>query len=288
MLPPLIKPVRKYETRTAEQLTRHYLVEKELANRMRHAAAPDRSHLYQEVYDELFRRVPDHPQLLRVHNEERAQAAVAEKIRYIAHLLRPDLTFLEVGAGDCRLALEAARRVKQVYAVDVSTEITRGLRTPANFQLVLSGGTDINLPTGSVDLAYSYQLMEHVHPEDARQQLSEIYRVLKPGGRYVCFTPNRLNGPHDISRYFDEVASGFHLKEYTLGELSVIFREVGFRQCRALSGLRGKAIELPLASVRIMETLLQHTPHALRSKLAELPIIRHLLDSALVGAKPKD
>ena len=39
--------------------------------------------------------------------------------------------------------------------------------------------------------------------------LANLYRALKPGAVYVCITPNRLSGPHDISLYFDSVATGF-------------------------------------------------------------------------------
>ena len=73
--------------------------------------------------------------------------------------------------------------------------------------------------------------MEHLHPDDAVDQLKNIYNALVNGGKYICITPNRLTGPHDISKYFDNVATGFHLKEYTVTELSGLFREVGFSDC---------------------------------------------------------
>ena len=62
--------------------------------------------------------------------------------------------------------------------------------------------------------------MEHLHPDDALEQLQNIYSALVPGGIYLCITPNRLSGPQDVSRDFDMVATGFHLKEYTISELS--------------------------------------------------------------------
>ena len=49
--------------RTPEQLRHHYEVERELADRLRSASREERKQLYAGVYDELFRRVPDHPQL---------------------------------------------------------------------------------------------------------------------------------------------------------------------------------------------------------------------------------
>ena len=56
--------------RTQEQLRQHFEIERELAAKLKNASAAERKSLYNEVYDELFRRVPDHPQLHRVANEE--------------------------------------------------------------------------------------------------------------------------------------------------------------------------------------------------------------------------
>ena len=88
-------------------------------------------------------------------------------------------------------------------------------------------------PTNSVTLAYSFQVMEHIHPDDALEQLRNLFAVIAPGGSYVCVTPNRLNGPHDVSKFYDPVARGFHLKEYTIAELEQLFRGVGFRAVQA-------------------------------------------------------
>jgi hypothetical protein len=57
--------------------------------------------------------------------------------------------------------------------------------------------------------------MEHLHPEDALEQLQKIRRTLARGGVYVCITPNRVNGPHDVSGLFDDEARGLHLREYS-------------------------------------------------------------------------
>ena len=42
--------------------------------------------------------------------------------------------------------------------------------------------------SNSIDLAYSRSVMEHL--EDAETAFSEIYKVLKPNGRYIFLTPN--------------------------------------------------------------------------------------------------
>ena len=206
-------------------------------------------------------------------------------MKFVKHFLRKDITFLEVGPGDCTLSFEVAKFVRQVYAVDVCAEITNSLTRPPNYQLVLSDGTSIPLPPKSVDVAYSDQLMEHLHPDDAPVQLENIYRALVPGGVYLCITPNRLNGPHDISVYFDEVATGFHLKEYTTLELSRLFRKVGFSRVRVYIGGKGKYISLPPFPMFLFERLLEILPSALRKTIARMLPFGLLLGIRLVGIK---
>ena len=49
--------------RTPEQIREHYEIEKKLASQLRDATREERRSLYSSLYDELFRRVPSHPQL---------------------------------------------------------------------------------------------------------------------------------------------------------------------------------------------------------------------------------
>jgi hypothetical protein len=51
--------------RTAEQIREHYEIEKQLASRLRMAGKAERRTLYAALYDELYRRVPHHPQLTK-------------------------------------------------------------------------------------------------------------------------------------------------------------------------------------------------------------------------------
>src|SRR5712692_8694627 len=54
--------------RSRDDLYRHYEIERELADQLRAAPPELRKELYRTVYNELFRRVPDHPQLTRKHD----------------------------------------------------------------------------------------------------------------------------------------------------------------------------------------------------------------------------
>lgn len=271
--------------RTPEEIREHYEIEKELASRLRRATREERRHLYRSLYDELFRRLPHHPQLRAKASAGIAAEAAAAQMGLLRRFLRPETVFVEVGPGDCSLSLEVATRVRRVYGVDVSDEITKGLDAPPNFQLILSDGCSIPVPAETVDVVYSNQLMEHLHPEDAREQLQEIYRALRPGGVYVCVTPNRLGGPWDISRHFDAVASGFHLREYTVRELSALFASTGFRQTRVYLGGMGRYRECAVGLAGLAEAGLRAIPYPVRRALLERPPLRILRSIRMAATK---
>lgn len=270
--------------RTAEQIREHYLVERELAARLRASTPDERRRLYTAAYDEMFRRVPHHPMLVRKEAMP-AEQRCAETLAFLAPFLRPDLNFLEIGPGDCALSVCVARRVKHVWGVDVSTELTRAPGFPPNFELLISDGTSIPTPPGSVDLAFSNQLMEHLHPDDALEQLRNIHRALAPGGRYICLTPNRVCGPHDVSRHFDDTATCFHLKEYTAGELATLFAGVGFRDMKALLRARGRYLQIPPLLATTVEQVLDHAPHGLKRRWVRQAPGRKLLACGMVATK---
>jgi hypothetical protein len=127
--------------------------------------------------------------------------------------------------------------------------------------------------------------MEHLHPDDAFVQLKNIYNTLIPGGVYICITPNRLRGPSDISKYFDEVATGFHLKEYTTLELSSLFSNVGFSRVRVYIRVKGKYISLPAYPIVLCEILLSKLPYSLRKKIIRMRPFNLLESIRLVGMK---
>jgi SAM-dependent methyltransferase len=260
--------------RTPAQLREHYDIERELADRLRSATKEERRTLYNVVYDERLQRIPHHPMLTRPRDPTARNSAVMRQMRLLSPFIRADTVFLEVGPGDCTLAMEVAKRTKKVYAVDVSDEgLVRDVVRPENIELSLSDGISVPVLPNSIDVAYSNQVMEHLHPEDAQEQLCNIYNTLVPGGLYICRTPNRLSGPWDISRYFDTVATGLHLKEYTITELAETLRLVGFSRVNAYIITPTGAVvspTLPVFPFTWAELILENTPHFYRRKIANL------------------
>jgi SAM-dependent methyltransferase len=281
----ILVPRKRGEVRSDERLAAHYAVERRLADRVRSAAGPDeRRAIFATMYDELFREVPDHPRLLaRAAGALERERDIEWDIAQLEPYLTPGCTFLEVGAGDCALSRRVAGCAARVYAVEICDQARAPL--PANVSLVISDGRSIDVPEASVDLAFSDQLMEHLHPDDAAAQLANIHRALKPGGAYVCITPNRLYGPSDISAYFDDEAHGFHLREYSLREITAILRESGFPRVRAYVGARGFFVRFPRLLLQALEAALEWLPAGLRRRVAGTKPMRALLGLRVAAIK---
>ena len=271
--------------RTEEQIRRHYELERRLADRLRHSSREERKSLYSALYDELFLQVPDHPQITRKCALAVREAYARRSVFHLKRFLNASSTFMEIGPGDCAVSFEIAKLVNQVYAIDVSAEITKSPRKPRNFRLFITDGSSMPVPPATVDVCYSNQLMEHLHPDDAKTQLMGIYNALKPGGLYICATPNRLTGPHDVSRYLDEVATGFHLKEYTRTELRKLFLEVGFSRVDMYVMGNGPLVRIPATAVLGCEKLLGMVKQHQKKKIGRMPIMRSVLGTKVVGVK---
>lgn len=279
------RPVPSTETRTMAQLREHYELEKQLANKLLRASPEQRLSLYNQVYDELYRTISHHPRNTRRYDVHAQQAYVHHQITSLRRYLTPNTRFLEVGPGDCALSLAVASDVQYVYAVDVSAVAMANLHLPDNFEAVVTDGCSIPVPPASIDLAYSNQLMEHLHPDDAKAQVQNIYAALVPHGLYLIQTPNRLYGPHDISKYFDDIAMGFHLREYTYTELNRLLRSVGFKDIWALVRVRGSIVHIPALLVGWLETLIQFVPRRRRESVANMHQLASRLSTIRVLAR---
>lgn len=264
------------ETRTPERLREHYEIERELSDRLRESSEAERTSLYTEVYEELFARVPDHPQLTGSVDEAGRRADVNKQLHLLSPFAKSTSSFLEVGAGDCALSVAMAASTNgEVHAIDVSKTITEITELPPTVQVHVTDGREIPVAEDTINVAYSNQLLEHLHPDDALEQTANIARSLRSDGVYVCITPNRLSGPHDISMFFDEAATGFHLREYTTGELAELFARAGFRRTASIVPIAGRVLVFPAWILTALERVLQILPRGLGYRIArETPLGR--------------
>ena len=154
---------RHRDFRRPEQIQEHYLLEVALADRLRNAQPNERLGLYGKVYDELFARLPHHPQLTR----ETDDGAYAEKqVRILRRLVSSGSRYVEIGAGDGKVAMALSDLCSEVVAVDVTNKVLSSQTTAANFRFLLTDGIRFSLATGL-----------HVIPSHERRHLWQARRV---------------------------------------------------------------------------------------------------------------
>jgi SAM-dependent methyltransferase len=102
-------------------------------------------------------------------------------------------TVLEIGYGGGRLLAAASRAFKEAVGVDVhdcgDTVIAELRRLGAtNVELHCSDGRSLPIPNQSVDVVYSFIVLQHLeHLEVHRALLAETARVLRPGGWAILY-----------------------------------------------------------------------------------------------------
>lgn len=243
-------------------------VECELARRLLPTTRSQRRQLYSLAYDELFRRVPFQPQLDQARDPIARRTLVDLQRQLVEPFVETSTVLLEIGAGDCAFASAMAGRVRQVHAIEASRmENEPTAPAPPNFHFALADLPPVPVANGSIDVAYSSHVIEHLHPDDLLPHLRDVLRTLVPGGLYLCVTPNRLLGPHDVSRYFARRASGLHLREYTHCELARALRRSGFSPVRVVRRLGEGPARGRLAIVSVVEAILELVPAAPRRHL---------------------
>jgi SAM-dependent methyltransferase len=268
-------------SRSEAELREHFEIERELALRLRRAPSKaERRRLYGEVYAERTRRISHHPLVRRAADERVRARAVAPQVALLKSFLTPSMVFSEVGAGDGAVARAIAPSVRRSIALDVSDALAVPPDPSVNFEFWVFDGFDIRL-SREVDLMYSNDVVEHLHPDDLLDHLRAVHGALAPGGRYLCVTPNRLSGPHDISRHFVSTPQGFHLREYTSSELAAAMRAAGFSRVSVLLTYGGRRLTplLPAAAVRPVENVIERLPASLRRRcarpLAAVKVVGH-------------
>jgi SAM-dependent methyltransferase len=125
----------------------------------------------------LYPRVGDRWDILRFREEA-------------LKLIKPGMTVLDLGAG--RGALEELRFQgygAQIWGADIDPVVMINPYLDRAFVTTVKALDGV--PDHSVDLVLSCSVLEHVAEPEAL--LSELHRVLKPGGVFLAKTPNKFH-----------------------------------------------------------------------------------------------
>jgi SAM-dependent methyltransferase len=112
---------------------------------------------------------------------------------YVEEYLRTEGPVVELGVGNGRIAIEAARQGKPIIGVDYSAEMLKLCREQAEaagvahlLTLIQAGFRDFVLPEPAQLIAIPFHTIGHlVTLDDKRAGLRHIYGQLAPGGRLI-------------------------------------------------------------------------------------------------------
>lgn len=168
--------------------------------------------------DEIWELVPEDPGPPPAH------------LRAFVASLPPSRRVLDLGCGDGRLT--AGLRAEVLTGADVSAvALERAARRLPGARLTRTvPDAPLPFPDGAFDLALCAETIEHVR--DLQLLLSELRRVLEPGGTLALTTPahSRLTGLDVLVRGFERRFPPLspHLRFLTRGSLRTLLGELGF------------------------------------------------------------
>jgi ubiquinone/menaquinone biosynthesis C-methylase UbiE len=182
-----------------------------------------------DYYEELWKRLP--AGLTPPDWRLRREFLIAE--------LNPGERVLDLGSGAGEFTAEAARAGAQPIGAEIAEAAigrARDRYPELDFRLVPFDGP-LPFEDNSFELVWATEVIEHV--ADTARWLSEVRRVLVPGGRLLITTPShdRLRLLlHGVEAYSDPL--GDHLHLYTGRALASLLREFGFAavEVRAAGG----------------------------------------------------
>lgn len=109
----------------------------------------------------------------------------------------PDERVLDLGCGWGTFEWVLGPRVAEMVGLDFSARSVEMCRRRlekadlGNVRFVQADAGDTGLEDEAFDLVMAADLFEHLYPEDSQRVVREAHRVLKRGGRFSIWAPNR-------------------------------------------------------------------------------------------------
>jgi len=222
-------------------------LEFEYAKRLRECSVQERKSLYTEAYSAVSELAVERFKSDRP--EDRTAGTSKKTVALISKFVDKNDRVLEVGSGRGYTCFMLSPQVKSVVGIEVSSSGIKESRDISaqmglkNVEFKQISATDIaeNFGPDSFNICTCIDVLEHLHPEDAKEHLYQAFSILKPGGRYFIQMPNRLTGPHDITKTeFPDAkeALGFHLNESTYKDVVHLMKAIGFTKFRIVIWLK--------------------------------------------------
>ena len=195
------------------------------------------------------------------------------RVRKVLEIHTPDPgdRVLDLGCGWGTFSFKLASRAREVVGLDFSERSVEICREGAdelgltNVSFVCADGGDSGLESDSFDVVVAADLLEHLYPEDSDRVIREAFRLLRPGGRLVLWTPHRGHILEVLKNNSIVLKPDpTHVDYKSMDRIRSSVRGAGFEVERAYYA------ESHLPGLRTMERLLQGFVPLLRRRIAVL------------------
>ncbi|MFC1794120.1 class I SAM-dependent methyltransferase [Planctomycetota bacterium] len=140
----------------------------------------------QELYDRGWRKE------LQAGKEERGNLQTNLEFLTQTDLIKPEDRILEIGCGIGTIVNELGSKNHNIIGIDISGEaIEYGKKKYSDINLEVQAAETLPYEDESFEVVLSFDLFEHIAEID--KHISEVRRVLRPGGYYLFQTPNRYS-----------------------------------------------------------------------------------------------
>ena len=153
-----------------------------------------------------------------------------------------DHVVVDVGCGSGNLTLHSAEKCKLAIGLDPSESAVRfcnSINSNVHSIFIPATGDALPFPDESVDVVFFVEVIEHL--DEPMKIISEIWRVLKKGGRVFVTTPNYafpsfwppMEWLADQSRMVAKMGGGEqHVQKFSPSTLAGVFQKAGFESLR--------------------------------------------------------
>jgi ubiquinone/menaquinone biosynthesis C-methylase UbiE len=162
---------------------------------------------------------------------------------------------LDLGCGRGDNSIELALRYSKVIGVDLegNFEVPKSIK---NLKLIKANAEKLPFKRNTFDIIFAKDTLHHIH--NLGLTLSEVKRVLKPGGRLIVVESNRYNPIF----YFHMTRMEKH-NHFSAGYLKLLLEEHGFT-IKKFNHVDSRVYPIPNMAIHnlfhFLETLVENLP----------------------------